>query len=363
MCGLCLFLVFFACCTGHFAIAQPICRDLQAPFEYSEASYCPEYGGFGCCGKREERRASKWAADAQTRLRTAEEREICSEYTKNVSCLTCSPLAGRIFRSDDPENERIPLCHDYCVETYIKCRFSLLRMFKLHPWRQGLVSKFPSILENAAVAFCDRYSSDPPYCYPAVKNLETQSPPEQTDCICLAPVASGLRQPLTIIGAGDRSGRLFIIEMTGIVRILDERRMRQNGPKISTLSEEPFLNITSLLMVHKGDDGLINMAFHPEFRENGRLFIYYTYRLVKDFNGTTSDLFSLNISEFRVSRDNPNKVDYDSEKPIFSLLYLSLDESIQELTGGGFFFKDSYLYLAIGDREVVEGDGVMARNL
>jgi glucose/arabinose dehydrogenase len=284
----------------------------------------------------------------------------------------CSPHAGRIFRSDAPENEEIPLCHDYCVETYIKCRFSLLRMFKLHPWRQGLVSKFPNsneVLERDAAAFCERYASDPPYCYPDVTSLEGQfvaappPPPEQTGCVCLVPVASGLRQPLTIVGAGDGSDRLFVVEMTGTVRILEERRALPNGPKVSVFHEEPFLNITSLLMAHKGDDGLLNIVFHPQFRQNGRLFIYYTYRLVKDFNNTTADLFSMNITEFRIARDNPNKVDYDSERPIFSVLYLSLAENIPELTGGGFFFKDGYLYLGIGEREVIEGDGVLSRNL
>ena len=357
-------------CTGYLACAQPICRDLLAPFEYSEAAYCPEYGGFGCCGKRSERKADKWAADAQLRLKTAEEKEVCSEYTRNVSCLTCSPFAGRIFHSDDPENETIPLCYDYCVETYIKCRFSLLRMFKLHPWRQGLVSKFPSseeAMENDAATFCKRYASDPPYCYPEVEKLEDQfsSPPpaDQTDCVCLTPVASGLRQPLAIVGAGDATDRLFIMEQTGIVRILEERRTRPNGPKISVLVEEPFLNITSTLMVHRVDDGLLNMVFHPQFRQNGRLFIYYVYRLVRNFNNTDTDLLSMNVSEFRVSRDNPNTVDYDSQRLIFSLPYVSLHEDIPELTGGGFFFKDEYLYLAIGEREVVEGDGTTARNL
>ena len=85
-----LLLSLLVACTGYLVCsAQPICRDLLAPFPYGEASYCPEYGGFGCCGKREERRASKWAADAQLRLITDEEKAFCSEYTRNVSCLTC----------------------------------------------------------------------------------------------------------------------------------------------------------------------------------------------------------------------------------------------------------------------------------
>ena len=78
-------------CLGYLGYAQPICQDLKAPFQYGEASYCPEYNGFGCCGKREER---KWASYAQLKLRTE---QICSDYSRNLSCLSCSSLAGRIL--------------------------------------------------------------------------------------------------------------------------------------------------------------------------------------------------------------------------------------------------------------------------
>ena len=107
------------------------------------------------------------------------------------------------------------------------------------------MSKFPQSmeeLERDAEAFCERYASDSPYCYPQVATMEREytAPPEQTDCVCVIPIASGLRQPIAVVGAGDKSDRLFI-QQPGVVRILDKKRR--------ILIEEPFLNVSSVLMV------------------------------------------------------------------------------------------------------------------
>ena len=346
-------------CLGYLGYAQPICQDLKAPFQYGEASYCPEYKGFGCCGEREERRARKWASYAQLKLRTEQEREICSDYSRNVSCLSCSPLAGRIF---DSANDSIPLCRGYCVETYIKCRFSLLRMFKLHPWRKGLVSKFPQSmeeLERDAEAFCEHYASDSPYCYPLVATMEREytSPLEQTDCVCAIPIASGLRQPFAIVGAGDNSDRLFIMEQTGVVRILDKKRR--------ILKQEPFLDMSSELMAHGYVHGMINIAFHPDYKQNGRVYVYYHYLLSGNINGSGVDLSTVNISEFHVNENIPNQVDHESRRLIFSVPYLRRNEPgfHVQAVGGGFFFKDGYLFLAIGELDETEGAQLRGQDL
>ena len=338
-------------CIGYLAYAQPMCRDLKAPFQYAEASYCPEYNGFGCCGKRDERRAGKAATVAQLKLETDEKREICSDYSRNVSCLTCSPLAGRIFDSSNASNDRIPLCRGYCVETYVKCRFSLLRMFKLHPWRQGLVSKFPKSdeeLESDAVTFCERYASDPPYCYPevAAKERELTAPPEHTDCVCVTPVATGLLQPLAMVDPADKSDRLFIVEQVGLVKILDTTT--------NVILEEPFLNITSVVMVNveRNDNGLYNLVFHPNFKTNGRLYVFYLEPLnATNIKTGQVGLFSLRLSEFHIDKDNSNQVDYTSQRLIFSTQYEKLLTHSFHLHGGALFFKDGYLYLGVGTGE------------
>ena len=212
------------------------------------------------------------------------------------------------------------------------------------------MSRFPQSkeeLERDAEAFCERYASDSPHCYPQVAAMEREytAPPEQTDCVCAIPIASGLRQPLAVVGAGDNSDRLFIMEQPGVVRILDKKRR--------ILIKEPFLNMTSQLMAHGEIDGVINIAFHPDYRRNGRVYVYYHYLLSGNINGSGVDLFTVNISEFQVDENNPNQVDYESQRLVFSLPFLKRYPE-PELTGGGFFFNDGYLFLGIGVDEETE---------
>ena len=213
------------------------------------------------------------------------------------------------------------------------------------------MSKFPQSkeeLESDAEAFCEHYSSDLPHCYPQVATMEREytAPPEQTDCVCAIPIASGLRQPLAVVGAGDKSDRLFILEQPGVVRILDKKRQ--------ILIEEPFLNVSSVLMVKDEFDGLMNIAFHPDFRQNGRVYVYYHSVLTENVNGSGMGQVAVNISEFHVDKNNPNQVDYESERLVFSKLFLTHNPQFQ-LHGGAFFFKDGYLFLGLGEADEIEG--------
>ena len=326
----------------------PICRDLRAPFQYPDATYCPQYAGLGCCGKKGERRAEKTVPCSQ-------EKEACAEYTRNISCLTCSPFSGRMF--DDSDNARIPLCRSYCAETYKKCRYSLLKIFRLHPWRDGLVSRNPETeeeLERDAVAFCVKYASEAPYCYPQIMALESQHtsprPRAPTDCVCAVPVATRLVQPQAIADPGDKSNRLFILEESGNVKILDRG--------LNKVLEEPLLNMTRVLSVDKETEpnltvgivrynvfGAMNFILHPNFICNGLFYVFY----IQASNTTDDDLglYSVNITEFKVSETDPNKVNYDSERLIFSSLYEKIVPGFH-LHGSALYFKDSYLHIAIG---------------
>lgn len=231
------------------------------------------------------------------------------------------------------------------------------------------MSKFPQSkeeLESDAVAFCQRYASNPPYCYPIVAELEnemTPLPANQTGCVCAIPVASGLRQPLAVTGAGDKSDRLFIMEQQGLVRIWG----RRNG-----LIEEPFLDMQSILsrtvepdkLINIANiDDLINIAFHPNYKRNGRVYVYYHSLLSFNVSGSGAHLFSLNVSEFQVNRRNQNQVDYKSQRLVFSTSYLKHHPAEFDLTGGGFFFKDGYLFIAIGETEEAEGVQLRGQDL
>src|SRR3954470_8509159 len=78
----------------------------------------------------------------------------------------------------------------------------------------------------------------------------------------LTPVASGLSSPTFIANAGDGSNRLFIVEQGGTIRVL------QPGSSTPTL----FLDIHTKV-VAGGEQGLLSLAFHPQYTANGRFFV------------------------------------------------------------------------------------------
>ena len=83
-------------------------------------------------------------------------------------------------------------------------------------------------------------------------------------------VADGLVSPVALVAAPDGSGRRFVVDQTGVIRV-----MSADG----TLQPEPFLDLRSrlvALMADYDERGLLDMAFHPRYGTNGRFFVYYS---------------------------------------------------------------------------------------
>lgn len=97
---------------------------------------------------------------------------------------------------------------------------------------------------------------------------ETAARPAE-DAIELVPVATaGLHAPLFVTHAGDGSGRLFVVEQGGTIRVIDRAR----------LEDRPFLDLRERLWTKGNEQGLLGLAFHPDHRSNGRLFVNYNRR-------------------------------------------------------------------------------------
>lgn len=142
----------------------------------------------------------------------------------------------------------------------------------------------------------------------------------------LVKVADGLIDPINLQSAPDSSGRLFVLERIGRIRII------QDGKVLET----PFLDISDAVKIDFLEQGLLGLAFHPDYANNGRFFVYYS-----DYQ-TNGDLF---LVEYHVSKDDPNVADPDSGKVL-----LSIEDPYVNHNGGTMHFgPDGYLYLAIGD--------------
>lgn len=168
-------------------------------------------------------------------------------------------------------------------------------------------------------------------------NVVDEDEPTETADIGLELVAHGLTQPVYLTEAPDDTGRLFIVDQDGQIHIL-----HPDG----TLSDTPFLDISDrMVTLNPGYDerGLLGLAFHPNYAENGRFFVYYSAPLREgapdSFNNTST------ISEFLVSGDDPNVGDPESETII-----LQIDKPQGNHAGGTVAFgPDGYLYISIGD--------------
>jgi len=160
-------------------------------------------------------------------------------------------------------------------------------------------------------------------------SLPLQAAAQQLASFRLVTVADGFRRPLLVTHAGDGSGRLFVVEQGGVIRVI----------KDGAVLAEPFLDVSELVSrAARSNDyterGLLGLAFHPDYAENGLFYINYT-----DANGNTV------VARYSVSGDNPDRADPASALP---LLYVP--QPYSNHNGGHMEFgPDGYLYISLGD--------------
>lgn len=135
-------------------------------------------------------------------------------------------------------------------------------------------------------------------------------------------VQDGFSQPLHLQNSGDN--RLFIVEKGGKIKVILED---------NTVSPTPFLDLSGIIST-QGEQGLLGLAFHPDYDNNGYFFVNYT-----NTAGNTQ------ISRFTVSAANPDIADPGSE-----LFILDFNQPASNHNGGDMIFgPDGYLYISSGD--------------
>jgi uncharacterized repeat protein (TIGR01451 family) len=138
-------------------------------------------------------------------------------------------------------------------------------------------------------------------------------------------VASGFGNPIQVTHAGDGSNRLFIVEQTGQIHIVKQRAVLPTA----------FLDLSDLI-TYGGERGLLGLAFHPNYRDNGHFYVNYT----RAGDGATV------IARYSVSASNP-----DAGDPGSAFVLLTIDQPYGNHNGGQLLFSpfDGCLYVGMGD--------------
>jgi glucose/arabinose dehydrogenase len=170
----------------------------------------------------------------------------------------------------------------------------------------------------------------------------------QTFDVALEKVADGFSRPVFMADPGDGSGRLFVVEQGGLVRIL-----RDGG-----IEPEPFLDMAPFIADGNMEQGLLGLAFDPDFARNGRLYVGYTAATSATGGGVGDDT----IARLTVSKNDPDKAD-----PASLEILIAVEDPYGNHNGGEVMFgPDGYLYGGFGDGGAAgdpEGNGQNPRTL
>lgn len=168
---------------------------------------------------------------------------------------------------------------------------------------------------------------------PAPVNAEAATQPSpgatvafqpETVTLALTPVVEDLASPLFVTHAGDGSNRLFVVEKAGQIRIVTD----------GALLDTPFLDITDRVNNNANEQGLLGLAFSPDYVKDGFFFVNYT-----DSNGDTV------VARYQVAVSDANQADPASEA-----IVLQIDQPAANHNGGMVAFgPDGYLYIGMGD--------------
>ena len=319
--------------TLYIVVGHPQCLDYLPPFR-NRPRYCSQYRPFSCCTNDATSVVKQRVNEVlRASIRNRKARNQCKSYLRNVACTICSPYAAHVYEAETADAPRtLPsLCHDYCLEFYNNCYPALFDYYRLN--RTGYD-------ESSAERFCRGHMpSDQTYCYPSV--IQGPQFPNTTEVdssddlrICALPIASGLRNPTAIVHSNDQTGRLFVTEQIGVIHVITKDRVRLRTP---------FLDISDRVLLTRNwygeERGLVGIVFHPNFKENGKFYVYYSAN-----PSSTRMSHDSRVSQF-LALNGSNMADISSEK-----IVMTIPQPSGNHNGGQLLFENNdSLLIFLGD--------------
>ncbi len=155
---------------------------------------------------------------------------------------------------------------------------------------------------------------------PAKTNSQPVTP---VDNIQLIPFVTGFKRPVYMTHAGGNT--LYVVEQAGKIKIIADGQLRA----------EPFLDISAQVNDYINEQGLLGLAFHPDFAQNGTFYIYYT----------TEDEGNSVLARYKTLDSDPFRADPASETILLTFIQPDSVHNAGQLQFG----PDGYLYVGVGD--------------
>ncbi|XP_075505036.1 HIPL1 protein-like [Primulina tabacum] len=369
--------------------ALPLCTDSRAPFtSNSSLDFCP-YNGSTCCNS-----AQDLLLKQQFESMNISD-SSCAPLLKSILCARCDPFSAQLFRIDDFPRQVPVLCNstispnspqskqeivNFCSQVWNTCQN--ISMFD-SPFATGLQgrvgaptsSNITKLTDNwqSQTDFCDAFggsSDDNSVCFDGkpvnLISVETPTPPNG---MCLEKIAN--ESYLNMVAHPDGSNRAFFSNQQGKIWLATIPQ-QGSGETIQINQESPFLDLTD--EVHFDTQlGMLGLAFHPKFVENGRLFASFNCdkstntkcagrcacnsdvncdpsKLVSD-SGAQPCQYQSVIAEYSVNGTASQPSSVKSASPLEIRRIFTMGLPFTSHHGGQILFgpKDGYLYFMMGD--------------
>ncbi|MCB1230105.1 MAG: PQQ-dependent sugar dehydrogenase [Verrucomicrobiae bacterium] len=152
-----------------------------------------------------------------------------------------------------------------------------------------------------------------------------------------------IERPVLLVVPPDGSNRRFLVEQTGHIRILPADE--------SASSAETFFDLTDRMQVEKDfEEGLLGLAFHPDYAKNGKFYLCYSKQGPK----------RTVVSEFQVAKDDPNAADPESERILMEIQQPEWNHNSGNLM---FDLETGYLFISVGDGGLKNGVFMLPQKL
>ncbi|XP_019158051.1 PREDICTED: HIPL1 protein-like [Ipomoea nil] len=383
---LCSFFCLLLFCFINPSASHPLCTDLRAPTTAKKPlSFCP-YNGTVCCDSSKDLQLQKKFAGMNI------SDSACASAVKSILCAACDQFSAELFKVKSGPRPIPVLCNtgskstpslsrqqgnddSFCSSVWDACEtipilnspFAPSLQTKAGEPQNSTISKLADLWQSKD-DFCQAFGGNSSYCFsgePVKLNSSSGSFPVPNG-ICLEKVGSGTNY-LNMVPHPDGSNRAFFSDQPGKIWLATIPE-QDSGQAMGLDESSPFADLTDQVYLD-AKFGMMGMAFHPKFAQNGRFFASFNCDKSKSPGcvgrcACNSDVgcdpskiasqpcqFHTVVAEYSANGTAPNPSLAEKAKPSEMRRIFTLGLPYADSHGGQILFgpEDGYMYVMLGD--------------